>query len=81
MKWSIRAFQALDSDSRGFLYKDELLDHIKTSGTITTHQLRELVSSLEEKTSKDKIYLEEFEELIKGRNFIKAVLENNLVIP
>lgn len=81
MKWSIRAFQALDSDSRGFLYKDELLDHIKTSGTITTHQLRELVSSLEEKTSKDKIYLEEFEELIKGRNFIKAVLENNLIIP
>lgn len=81
MKWSIRAFQALDSDSRGFLYKDELLDHIKTSGTITTHQLRELVSSLEEKTSKDKIYLEEFEELIKGRNFIKTVLENNLVIP
>jgi Ca2+-binding EF-hand superfamily protein len=81
LKWSIRAFQALDSDSRGFLYKDELLDHIKTSGTITTHQLRELVSSLEEKTSKDKIYLEEFEELIKGRNFIKAVLENNLVIP
>jgi Ca2+-binding EF-hand superfamily protein len=81
LKWSIRAFQALDSDSRGFLYKDELLDHIKSSGTITTHQLRELVSSLEEKTSKDKIYLEEFEELIKGRNFIKAVLENNLVIP
>ena len=81
MKWSIRAFQALDSDSRGFLYKDELLDHIKSSGTITTHQLRDMVSSLEEKTSKDKIYLEEFEELIKGRNFIKAVLENNLVIP
>jgi Ca2+-binding EF-hand superfamily protein len=81
LKWSIRAFQALDSDSRGFLYKDELLDHIKSSGTITTHQLRDMVSSLEEKTSKDKIYLEEFEELIKGRNFIKAVLENNLVIP
>jgi hypothetical protein len=81
LKWSIRAFQALDSDSRGFLYKDELLDHIKSSGTITTHQLRDMVSSLEEKTSKDKIYLEEFEELIKGRNFIKTVLENNLVIP
>jgi Ca2+-binding EF-hand superfamily protein len=81
LKWSIRAFQALDSDSRGFLYKDELLDHIKASGTITTHQLRDLVSILEEKTSKDKIYLEEFEELIKGRNFIKTVLENNLVIP
>jgi Ca2+-binding EF-hand superfamily protein len=81
LKWSIRAFQALDSDSRGFLFKDELLDHIKASGTITTHQLRDLVSILEEKTSKDKIYLEEFEELIKGRNFIKTVLENNLVIP
>jgi hypothetical protein len=71
----------LDSDCRGYLFKDELLDHIKSSGTITTHQLRDLVSSLEEKTSKDKIYLEEFEELIKGRNFIKTVLENNLVIP
>jgi len=81
LKWSLRAYQALDSDSRGFLYKDELLDHIKASGTITTHQLRDLVSILEEKTSKDKIYLEEFEELIKGRNFIKTVLENNLVIP
>ncbi len=81
MKWSIRAFQALDSDSRGFIYKDELLDHIRTSGTITTHQLLDMVHTLEEKGPKHKIYLEEFEELIKGRNFIKTVLENNLIIP
>lgn len=40
-----------------------------------------MVSALEEKGPKHKIYMEEFEELIKGRNFIKTVLENNLVIP
>jgi hypothetical protein len=35
MKWSARAFDALDTEGRGFIYKDELLNHIKASGTIT----------------------------------------------
>ncbi len=81
MKWSIRAFQALDSEGRGYIYKDELLDQIKTSGTITTHRLKDMVSALEENGPKHKIYLEEFDNLIKGCNFIKTVLENNLIIP
>lgn len=57
MKWSIRAFQALDSENRGYIEKDELLDHIKASGTITTQQLVDIVAILEEKSSRDKIYL------------------------
>ena len=36
---------------------------------------------LEAKGPKDRITMNEFEELIKGRNFIKNILENNLVIP
>lgn len=35
MRWSSRAFRALDTDNRGYIFKDELLDHIKTSGTHT----------------------------------------------
>ena len=35
LKWSERAFNALDTEGRGFIYKDELLNHIKASGTIT----------------------------------------------
>jgi hypothetical protein len=33
VKWSLRAFQALDFDSRGYIFKDEILAHIKESGT------------------------------------------------
>ena len=80
-KWSVRAFQALDFDNRGYIFKDEILAHIKASGTYKSHQIRDLVQILEAKSSKDRIDLNEFEELIKGRNFIKNVLENNLVIP
>lgn len=35
MKWSTRAFRALDTEARGFIYKDELLNHMKDSGTGT----------------------------------------------
>ena len=32
MKWSARAFRAIDSESRGYIFNYELLDH---SGTYT----------------------------------------------
>lgn len=35
MKWSTRAFKALDIDARGFIFKDELLNHIRDNGTGT----------------------------------------------
>jgi Ca2+-binding EF-hand superfamily protein len=35
MRWSSRAFRALDTDNRGYIFKDELLDHIRASGTHT----------------------------------------------
>ena len=81
MSWAGRAFKALDSENRGFLYKNELLDHIKKGGVYSHHQLQTLINALEVKSPKDPILFQEFEYLLHGQNFIKRVLENNLVIP
>ncbi len=37
--WAGRAFKALDSENRGYLFKHELLNHIKKGGVYTHHQL------------------------------------------
>ena len=79
--WSGRAFRSLDSENRGFLYKHELLNHIKHGGVYSHHQLQTLINALEVKSPKDPIDFQEFEYLLSGQNFIKRVLENNLVIP
>jgi Ca2+-binding EF-hand superfamily protein len=81
IKWSTKAFHALDSENRGYLYKDEILDHIKGSGTYTNKQLKGIVHRLEQKAAFEKITFSEFEEMISGRNFMKLVLENSLVVP
>jgi len=36
LPWTMRAFKALDRESRGFLYKHEILDHI-TRGGVESH--------------------------------------------
>ena len=79
-KWSTRAFKALDTEAKGFLYKDELLDHIKASGTYKSHQIRQVVEDLEARHHKDYIKLFQFDALVSGTNFLQRVLENNLVI-
>lgn len=80
-KWSSKAFKALDNDNRGYIFKDELLNHIKASGTYTNHQLSYLVETLEKMAPREPITSKTFEELIHATNFIKIVLENNLAIP
>lgn len=77
--WAERAFRALDTDSRGSLHAEELLNQIKASGTYTNKQLAQLVGQLEAKEAG--ITIAEFKELISGRNFVKKVLEQNLMIP
>jgi hypothetical protein len=47
----------------------------------THHQLQTLINALEVKLPKDPIDFQEFEYLLHGQNFIKRVIENNLVIP
>ena len=37
--WAGRAFKALDCENRGYLFKHELLDHIKKAGVYSHHQL------------------------------------------
>ena len=37
--WAGRAFKALDSENRGYLFKHELLNQIKKGGVYTHHQL------------------------------------------
>jgi len=79
--WSGRAFRALDSENRGFLFKHELLNHIKKGGVYSHHQLQTLINALEVKAPKDPIDFQEFEQLLGGQNFIKRVLENQLIFP
>ena len=40
-----------------------------------------MINALESKAPKDPIDFQEFEYLLSGQNFIKRVLENNLVVP
>jgi hypothetical protein len=81
MTWPERAFKALDSEGRGYLFKHELLNHINASGTYTNYQLLQIVQWLESKAPKDRIEYTEFEAQISGKLFIKNVLQNQLVIP
>ncbi len=37
LPWAGRALKALDSENRGFLFKHELLDHIKKGGVYSHH--------------------------------------------
>jgi hypothetical protein len=82
-EWDARAFAALDTDARGFIYKNELLELIEFCGVTSHHQLKPIVNSLHNRESKHPISLEEFAELTHSTNFIKKVLDvdNLLVIP
>ena len=45
IKWSERAFNALDTEGRGFIYKDELLNHIKEQMKETINYYQKLYES------------------------------------
>ena len=64
--WAGRAFKALDSENRGYLFKHELLNQIKKGGVYTHHQLQTLINALEVKSPKDPIDFQEFEYLLSG---------------
>lgn len=79
--WAGQAFMALDTENRGYLLKHELLDHFHHSGVYTHHGLAGLIAYLEAKSHKCPITFEEFNEFSAKDNFVKRVLENNLIIP
>jgi len=79
--WATRCFRALDCESRGYIFKHELLNHIKEGGVYFHEQLQTLINALECKSPKDPIEFAEFEYLITGQNFLKRVVEGSLVIP
>ena len=81
LPWTLRAFKALDIDSRGYLFKHEILDHIIKVGAVSHMQLADIVKKLNAKHIHDHIEFEEFEELLCGHSFIKRVLERNLIVP
>ena len=64
--WTGRCFTTLDSENRGFLYKSEILDHIRVAGVYTHHQLETLINALECKEPRDPIDFQEFEYLLHG---------------
>lgn len=81
ISWNARAFKSLDSENRGYLLKHELIEHIKAAGTIKHLQVQALLETLAVKGPKDQITFWEFEVMVAGKQFVKRVLENNLVIP
>ena len=76
-------FRALDSEGRGYLIRDEIVDHIDASGTRFHGQIESLVQTLESKRRhyNDPIHFQEFEQLLAGRTFTKKIFENSLIIP
>ncbi len=63
LSWTQRVFRALDSEGRGYLIRDENLDHIEASGTRFHGQIESLVQTLENSRRhyNDPIYFLEFE--------------------
>ena len=78
--WAGRAFVALDSDNRGYLFKHEIFEHIVKGGLDSHKQLASVVEYLDSKGPKDRIEFDEFEILVTSHQFLKRVLENNVVI-
>ena len=79
--WTGRAFRALDTECRGHLYKDEMLDLIQAEGVYSHHNLSQLIKILEAKDAKEPISYKEFEDLTNGLIFLKRVYEYGLMIP
>ena len=64
MTWQERTFIALDSEGRGYIFRDEILDHIIASGTRTNKQLDSLVHDLESLQPCAQINYDTFNQLI-----------------
>ena len=79
--WDNRAFKALDTEAKGYLTRDEILDLLVNQGVYNHHSLAELIRNLEAKDPKDQILFEEFKKLVHGLFFLKRVLEWDLTIP
>jgi hypothetical protein len=77
----MRAFQALDTEGKGFLLKRDVLSVLRDSGVMEHRVLAEFVKELEAKDDHDRITLRKFAQMTKGLSFLRRVLERNLVIP
>jgi hypothetical protein len=81
--WGRHAYSALDQENKGYLLKNEVLDPIIKSGVIGDGKLKDLIEYIEHSVLNDgKITLDEWEgSILPKSNFIKRVLESQLVIP
>ena len=79
--WDLRAFKAFDTEAKGYLYRDEILELLINQGVYNHHSLSVLIKNLEAKDSHDEISFEEFKKLVHGLFFLKRVLEWDLTIP
>jgi len=80
-EWTLRAFFALDTEGKGFLYKKEILSVLRDEGVMEHRGLQDFVSDLEKLEDDDTITLKQFTIMTKGLIFLRRVLERNLVIP
>lgn len=79
--WTAKAFRAIDTEAKGYLLKDEILDLLINQGVHCHHSLDPLIKALDEKKPDEQIDFNEFSHLTHGLFFIKRVLEWDLTIP
>lgn len=80
-EWTLRAFFALDTEGKGFLYKKDILTVLRDEGVLEHKGLQDFVSDLEKLEDDDRITLKHFLKMTMGLIFLRRVLERNLVIP
>lgn len=80
ISFSNRAFRALDTNSKGYLTKEELLRPIQYQGVETHGALQSLIHKV--KTTNDYQFdAREFETMTTQYEFYKKVLSFDLVVP
>ena len=80
--WEVRAFRALDSDSRGALRKHEIMNFFVANGLRSHKVLDPVIQRLNSMALNYNITFEEFSLLGHVSDlFFKSILESRLVVP
>lgn len=80
-EWTLRAFFALDTEGKGFLFKKDILSVLRDEGVLEHRGLQDFVYELEKLEDDDSISLRQFTKMTKGLIFLRRILERNLVMP
>mmetsp|Transcript_21665 Transcript_21665/g.20787 ORF Transcript_21665/g.20787 Transcript_21665/m.20787 type:complete len:107 (+) Transcript_21665:248-568(+) len=80
MTFSQRAFQALDSENKGYLTQEQILAPIMYQGVHKHLGLKQLIHSVESREANYKFDEPAFSNITNHYEFFKKVLQANLII-